>query len=107
MKKLSLYIFLLLMFCDIAQAVPLENLIVGVIITVIGFGVVNLFNIDPLFLFSIVYGFFIFIFFAVLILTIMNPSIKKRKKELREHFEEMSYFFILMILVFGGLLIFR
>ena len=102
------------MFCDVAYATPIENLIVGVIITIIGFVVVNLFNIDPLFLFSIVYG-VIFIFNATLLICIIFFSLgpyktlskKNKKQELLTHFVEMSFFYILFILVLGGLLIFR
>ena len=35
MKKLSLYIFLILMYCDIAYATFLESLVVGLIISIL------------------------------------------------------------------------
>ena len=85
MKKLFLYIFLVLMFCNTAYAVtPIESLIHGVVVFVIALIAVvasSPLEINPLIPFGIVYGISI-IWHVVLFINFLKGSKKERKENL-------------------------
>ena len=78
MKKLFLYVSLLLMYCDIAYATFLESLVVGLIITIINLGALSFTNsFIPVY---IIYG--IGIILTVLFWgSVLSSSKKKEQKQ--------------------------
>ena len=78
MKKLFLYVSLLLMYCDIAYATFLESLVVGLIITIINLGALSFTNsFIPVY---IIYG--IGIIWTVLFWgSVLSNSKKKERKQ--------------------------
>tara|TARA_Y100000588_G_C13742820_1_gene706344 strand:+ start:128 stop:463 length:336 start_codon:yes stop_codon:yes gene_type:complete len=102
MKKIILYIFFILIFCDIAYATPIEALVQSIMMTiasVAGLIFVNGFfetNINPFIPFGIVYGIYI-LFIATAIIQYIKSSSKEKKQF--DGFFDVIFFFVPPILV--------